>query len=1504
MERKRAKPLPLLHTLRQQTGPLRSLRGFHTRVIQIKVKLFADMLRYKKHKRQADGLATSGTQMDDTDREVSSFTDRAFRSLCVAEEELFNDVPHLPSPIRGMPLSTKYHLGIFNLSVRKTQPLAQLPTTPRQRGKWAPTFQPLLNYTKVGLTDVKTNNTKLCAPVPRGYKQRSKVSSLIKTFDNIENEIPDDSPLHARLLAQKGSQRDTEESPVSEIVERIDGSESLLESNQQDDSHVNESQLLYRRTAREVFLESQTDINPRLSRSPAMSPGSPLGDQVKKVVKQRDSLRRTAFLHSEHSAFKTWSDINRRTGGGDESDSSIPGTPPIPRSATPCSPLLQRALPGMKTRDGGQELGWASPASSLASSYDANQMLRTVPPLPIRKNTKQNRDTSHKTARTPLNARNQDGMKIYEGQSSTKEQVNWMNKENNGKSPEQFNPGNTLDKETDVNNASQTFIKQKDEDQGNITSTQQLETSEATSNKEVKESEKDMPPPGRIKTLIQQIEKEVTKELAPVQILEKKGSNRDASKDEPIVPTVLEKSSLNSNTNSNDIIPPWRKTKSSNTSAPEKKNPSTNVIRREAVQSQENIPVCKEDIIEEKPSFSISNLLTPVIRRKNIHEALEDDFEISPPVSISAKDQDERESSLYQKRNDYKSKATRLLFNLKDMRKRVKSMYNPATTSRNGYENILLPDVKLPEDTTSNNHLAEVKKLPSETESTNQTHFAENVQRSKESEIESDFAGNGSENYLSLSPMDQSTALQNGDILIEKVLNCTHEENAPSLRLSPNENQIRREMNYPSLNLCSKEDPYMQDSLTCLKNPEVHPLPIIENAKEETRPDAGEDVVSSQPLDVLETSVENVLTQTAQGFSSHEIESQLDVENDESEKQVVENDETKDVLQYFAVNSNDLDSNEKFQVLESQIEKEKGEEKLKVEEPRAESECAEEIRRPPSITPFKPNLFHLKDNKIKSSPVTKSVRPRLYRSLSEDCLVFSKLEESNFPWRAGDLRNTRECNGISTDILNTRNIEVTKVNNNPKHKMISPASEPPKLEAIGCNQIKNTQEKVKNQTWKDLYDDSARKRAETKESDTIRMTKDNQSKNSPSLEESFFHPVETCVSEVTGPSPECNTLIAHNVNESLNELVNGEHISSPLINHESINYSPIDNGLLQFEDSVGFAEDIACSTITSPVSESVTCSIVASPTSINTQSSGFTTALSAFDDVPSPPSTSLNITNGKFNFPLPERVNPTDSEPKSIDLPKPERASLSESQKMYAKPPAVPPKTEKALRRAKRLTKKRRKTEIPQRIQEGDFKESDIVPDVPTPGNVTPTPVIPQSHHKLISCPSRTLDDEDLISEVSTPSLPPTQRKLLQDPDSGQYFMVDIPVCLRIKTFYDPETGKYLQMSLPSSERQSPAFEMSNSPCMMYQGLTPVPVSSIVSLKGASQALNHDNVNTCESSWNDRGEEPLKMHHFLPCDANGHRMTDTPMSMDRFTSRSSDIISMKDIDDFAMEAVS
>lgn len=81
---------------------------------------------------------------------------------------------------------------------------------------------------------------------------------------------------------------------------------------------------------------------------------------------------------------------------------------------------------------------------------------------------------------------------------------------------------------------------------------------------------------------------------------------------------------------------------------------------------------------------------------------------------------------------------------------------------------------------------------------------------------------------------------------------------------------------------------------------------------------------------------------------------------------------------------------------------------------------------------------------------------------------------------------------------------------------------------------------------------------------------------------------------------------------------------------------------------------------------------------------------------------------------------------------------------------------------------------------------------------------------------------------IVTQSFPLTQRKLLQDPDSGHYFFVDMPVQVKTKTFFDPETGSYVQLPVQPPEGAVPQpsqMEVLSPPLVVYHSFVPVPLS-------------------------------------------------------------------------------
>ncbi|XP_034040888.1 titin homolog [Thalassophryne amazonica] len=81
------------------------------------------------------------------------------------------------------------------------------------------------------------------------------------------------------------------------------------------------------------------------------------------------------------------------------------------------------------------------------------------------------------------------------------------------------------------------------------------------------------------------------------------------------------------------------------------------------------------------------------------------------------------------------------------------------------------------------------------------------------------------------------------------------------------------------------------------------------------------------------------------------------------------------------------------------------------------------------------------------------------------------------------------------------------------------------------------------------------------------------------------------------------------------------------------------------------------------------------------------------------------------------------------------------------------------------------------------------------PKTVTHVPSSPTLHQTNQSAPVTQYQVESSYGH----SFPLTQRKVLQDLGSGQYFVVDMPVPVKTKMFYDPETGKYVQLNVRES---------------------------------------------------------------------------------------------------------
>ncbi|XP_072347822.1 cardiac-enriched FHL2-interacting protein [Scyliorhinus torazame] len=189
--------------------------------------------------------------------------------------------------------------------------------------------------------------------------------------------------------------------------------------------------------------------------------------------------------------------------------------------------------------------------------------------------------------------------------------------------------------------------------------------------------------------------------------------------------------------------------------------------------------------------------------------------------------------------------------------------------------------------------------------------------------------------------------------------------------------------------------------------------------------------------------------------------------------------------------------------------------------------------------------------------------------------------------------------------------------------------------------------------------------------------------------------------------------------------------------------------------------------------------------------------------------------------------------------PRPDSACSVDS-KTAAKPPVVPPKSEKALRRAKKLATRRKRTDGKQKKQGGDEIEPDPIlsntpePPLCVPMSQTPIACSPVATLPMDSCVIPAVPNIVALNSTrpltSVHSFPLSQRKLLQDPESGQYFFVDIPIQVQTKTLYDPETEKYFQVSIPSTG-QNASLDFFNNSYVLYPGFLSFPLTSVSALR-------------------------------------------------------------------------
>ncbi|KGL96285.1 Uncharacterized protein C10orf71, partial [Charadrius vociferus] len=279
----------------------------------------------KKHTEGHSDSSSIGSLLDDTDREVSSLTDRAFKSLCVAElEDSYNEPDLAISPDFTLQLSAKFHPGTLNHTIKKSNVCNKLTARNNEHTIWASTFQQLPKCAPEEKRIAKNNTfaterkkLNLPVPSPRNNKHVSKVSSLIKTFDKTANQGSGGSLIAIKQPIKNSFQKyklnhgndmacwgDTGilsiHKELSEFSEASQGSHSLR-GKHEPQRRPNKIDLSYCGSGGyyPVLIEMSKVAKSNFSRS------------SKKALKNRsmkvnEPAKKGNFLHSENSAFESW----------------------------------------------------------------------------------------------------------------------------------------------------------------------------------------------------------------------------------------------------------------------------------------------------------------------------------------------------------------------------------------------------------------------------------------------------------------------------------------------------------------------------------------------------------------------------------------------------------------------------------------------------------------------------------------------------------------------------------------------------------------------------------------------------------------------------------------------------------------------------------------------------------------------------------------------------------------------------------------------------------------------------------------------------------------------------------------------------------------------------------------------------------------------------------------------------------------------------------------------
>ncbi|NXB34579.1 CEFIP protein, partial [Eulacestoma nigropectus] len=1427
----------------------------------------------KKHTEGHSDSSSIGSLLDDTDREVSSLTDRAFKSLCVAElEDPYNEPELSISPDFALQLSAKIHSGTLNHDIKKSNVCDKLTARNNEHTIWASTFQQLPKCAPEEKRIAKNNTfamggkLNLPVPGPRNNKHVSKVSSLIKTFDKTADQgagsclIANKQPINNRFQKYKinhgndiASCDDTDILSIhKELSEFSEASQGSLGGKHEPQRRPNKVDLSYGDCDGyyPVLIEMSKVAKSNFSHSSKKA-------LKNKNFKVNEPAKKGNFLHSENSAFESWNVHHKKLTEKEEFvdiKNKKEGLAYLEES-----PFVK----GSHTHE--HKL---SPATTTVAKKEKDFNMKPTPP----------------EAAFPLQV-------VPQGPLPSET-----------KFPAAFPP---------------------------------------------------TPPP----------RSHVHQERAAGKRQAAKEKFRDSHK----------------------------------TSLSEKVTGADPGLDGTPLAKQANSPGSIS------PSFNITDLLTPVIPPKQEVDTVESELiPLTPPPTESTASRDHEESTLddYRSWDSYKLTASSLLFNLKDVRKRVKSIYTPSPLLR-ALEEKNKTRENIQESTKMNASLSTLhdKSEKNITEKDELSDIASVLSSSvHEKDSKTDLTGHFTDNYLTLSSPQTTEDLplyQTEDSLQQEnskhqdlVKNTRDSENFPLFRHESNETDLGKHLQYPAQKPFSRHNvdttagkPMQNHSVqgeeherqAAIQNENFAFKTLLNQlSPEEDVPYSGsqtnivapgheargkrstssseQSFVSTveQPLQEEPFLPVPLMQQTCLQESQRtdsEMGSGSKKRHKERGKEVGE-----DELQYCACISPSTGAAEKREgsVTESEqrsLVKEKlGREKR--EEANSTNSASgsirdmsiprsEEPQTPSSSSSTKPSLFMIKDNTFRSPQVIRAVKLPLLRSFSLDDTVSSSYKEMERKFMSPAIykqhRNMLHAQEIGWWALRHRGQQNVRDGATDREKE---ASEPgsasvtldPSLledtESFSLGKLTEEDEKVCallnkfGQMNEESVCRSKKKPTKARHSLTqpIIGLENDQAQNNPSYpaerKKNYFK--NHHLSNRKGGSCAKKIITRETISPVTGSMLEDHTCSS--VSNDTL------EDILHTEGAPVLLDNLSCSAGTSPRSGSTMHALAASSLSNKPTVS----SLREIEDVTNP--ALLNMALEKQIYMPAEEI--TDSAQRNLLSDIAGEAGRLEPRRLggrpAGKPPTVPPKTEKALRRAKKLANRRKKVQEQQKNHQTEH--TDALGRKPTHSGETIvsasplgySPLHPPLHSTFTA--TETSTGKPRLAPAMSPSSSSSQRKLLQDPDSGQYYVVDLPAEVNLKTFYDPETGKYVQVSIPSLEQnlhQSTSSEIKNSPYASYPRLLPLPASSVAVLKSSSQLS--------EPAWSvPAGPEPAELPedgqqdyrytesvdtqpYTEPASCSYHqdaRETQVHLGKDVSPTQNTGIVTLTNLDDFAAEGVS